>query len=200
MEEPHVHEGDLPDSRPLSLKRVPNEGVKKRKKGESFSHMAPDKHLDEARKALADGYKLDTNPAKTVWGRVGDARRHLEEIQPESSQYVAAQDLMHKTFLREKHIEHLCVNLANELMVKQREMLVSELEQFYVSRGLFIDIELSGPDKTFMKLMCSLFRETSIERIADQTNFFAHLRKAGFKRVVLSDNEENVWTYKLPQS
>jgi len=199
MEEPHMHDGELSDGRSLSPKRAPNKGVKKSKTGESFSRMAPSEHLDEARRALADGYKLDESPAKTVWGRVGDARRHLKEIQPESSQYVAAQDLMHQTFLREKRIENLCINLANELMVKQREMLVSELEQYYVNRGLFIDIELSGPDKTFMKLMCSLFRETSIERIVDQTNFFAHLRKACFKRVVLSDNDENVWTYKLPQ-
>jgi hypothetical protein len=200
MEEPHVHDGELPDSRSLPLKHVPDKGMKRSKTGETFSRMAPAEHLDEARKALSDGYKPDANPTKTVWGRVGDARRHLKEIQPESSHYVAAQDLMHKTFLREKHIEHLCVNLANQVMLKQREMMANELEQYYVSRGLFVDIELSGPDKTFMKLMCSLFRETSIERIVDQTNFFAHLRKAGFKRVILSDNDENVWTYKLPQS
>jgi hypothetical protein len=200
MEELYVHDGELPDAKSLSPKCVPNKGARKSAPRESFSRMAAAEHLDEARKALADGYKVDANPTKTVWGRVGDARRHLKEIQPESSQYVAAQNLMHKTFVREKHIEHICTNLANELMVRQREMLVSELEQHYVNRGLFIDIELSGPDKTFMKLMCSLFHETSIERIVDQTNFFAHLQKAGFKRVVLSDNDENVWTYKLPQS
>jgi hypothetical protein len=55
-----------------------------------FSRMVPAEHLDEARKALADGYKLDANPIKTVWGRVRDAKKHLEEIQSDSPQYKAA--------------------------------------------------------------------------------------------------------------
>ena len=164
---------------------------------EDFSRMVPAEHLDEAKRALADGYKLDANPIKTMWGRVRDAKKHLKEIQPDSPQYKAAQSLLRQTLLRERRMEHICVNVANQIMVKQREMLVNELEQYYANRGLFIDVELSGPDKTSMKLVCPLFRETSVDRIADETSFFTQLKKAGFTKVMMSDDDENVWTYRL---
>jgi hypothetical protein len=126
---------------------------------------------------------------------------NLPEIRPLSGKFIptkaSAKSLLHKAVLKERHIEHVCIHITNQLMVKQREMLVNELEQYYINRGIFVDIELSGPDKTAIKLMCSLFHDASIGRIADETNFFIHLRKAGFKRVVLEDNDNNIWTYRL---
>jgi len=165
-----------------------------------FSLMAPAEHLNEARNALADGYKLNADPTKTVWGRIGDARKHLGAIMPESSQYIMAQGLIHKVTLREKHVKYVCANVANQLMIKQREMLAKELEQYYQNKGILIDIELGGPDKASIKLMCPLFCETSIDRIVDETMFFTYLKKAGFNKVVLGDNEGNVWAYHFKKS
>lgn len=198
MEQPYAPDVELPEIGSLPREFIPAKTPKKIERGEPFSRMSAAEHLNEAINALADGYNLNANPIKTIWGRVSDAKRHLQAIEPGSSQYIAAQGLLHKTLLRERHIEHVCVNVANQLMVKQREMLANELEQYYVNRGIFIYIELSGQDKTFIKLVSSLFCEASIDRIADETHFFTHLRNAGFKRVVLVDNnEENVWTYRL---
>jgi hypothetical protein len=45
-------------------------------------------------------------------------------------------------------------------MIKQREMLANELEQYYLNKGMFIEIELGGPYKASIKLLCPLFRET----------------------------------------
>jgi hypothetical protein len=193
MEELYERNGEPAADRPLPLKSVSLRGAKAIKTG----RMTSAEHLDEARRALADGYKADANPLKTIWGRVGDARKHLEEIGPGCPQYKAAQSLLQATLLREKRIDHICVNVANQVMVKQREMLAHELEQHYKGRGLLIDIELSGPDKTLMKLICPVIRETSIDRIADETNFFDYLKEAGFKRVVMSDSDENVWSCSL---
>jgi hypothetical protein len=181
MEIPYANDGGLDDI----------------EREERFSHMAAAEHLDEARIALADGFKLDSDPVKTVWGRVTDATKHLDAIEPESSEYGPAGSLKKKAHAREKHMEHVCAGLANQLMEKQREMLASELEHYYVNRGIFVDVELSGPEKTSLRLACALFREASIERIADETNFFVHLKNAGFKRVVLADTDENVWNYRL---
>jgi hypothetical protein len=197
MEKPHTKNDKLSERRPAAGKSIRSGASLNALEGGSFSRMVPAEHLDEARKALADGYKLDSSPAKTVWGRVSDATRHLNAIEPDSSDYMAAQGLMHKANVRERHMKHVCADVANQIMVKQREMLASELEQYYVNRGILVDVELSGPDKTFLRLWCSLFREASIERIADETTFFAHLKNAGFRRVVLGDNDENVWTYRF---
>jgi len=167
---------------------------------EPFSCMAATEHLDEAKKALADGYKPDTNLMKAVWGRVSDARRHLEAIGPESPAYVAVRGLMNEVHLRERKIEIVCIGITNHLMIKQREILTDELEQYYLNRGILISIELSGPDKTSIRLVCPLLRETSIERILHETNFFTHLRRAGFKRVILGDNEEYARTYSIEKT
>jgi hypothetical protein len=164
------------------------------------SLMADQAHLAAAKKALSDGYKLDSDPLKTVWGRVADAKRHLDAIKPESALYGAAKSLRRETLSREKHMEHLRIALTNQIMMKQREMVASELEHLYVERGIFVDVELSGPEKMFIRFGCSLFREASVERIADETSLFVHLRKAGFKRVVFGDNYETNWTYSLQRS
>lgn len=200
MKKPHTNDGELPKNQ-SSIRKIAHEKVSGEiKKGNLFSSMADAEHLYEAKKALDKGYKLNPNPLKTEWGRVNDAKKHLKAIGPESSEYVAAQGLMHKTHTRERHIEHVSINVANQIMIKQREMLTSELEQYYVTRGIFVDIELSGPDKTYMKLSSSLFREASIDKIADGTKFFAHLKRAGFKRIILEDNEDNAWTYSFAKS
>jgi hypothetical protein len=200
MEKSYANDGKLSGDSSLSRKVVRIKVSGEAKTEKLFLLMAPSEHLDEARNALADGYKLNADPTKTVWGRVNDAKKHLGAIKAGSSQYITAQGLMHKAILREKHIKYVCANVANQLMIKQREMLANELEQYYLSKGIFIDIELGGPDKASIKLMCPLFRETSIDRIVDETNFFAHLKKAGFNKVVLGDNEGNVWAYSFKKS
>lgn len=159
--------------------------------------MPAAEHLDEARKALADGYRPDTNLMKAVWGRVSDARRHLEAIRPGSPAYVAVRRLMNEVHLRERKIEIVCVGITNHLMIKQREILADELEQYYLSRGMLVNVELSGPDKTFLRLVCPLLGETSIERILYDTNFLAHLGKAGFQKVILGDSETYTRTYSI---
>jgi hypothetical protein len=164
-----------------------------------FSYMVAAEHLDEAKKALADGYRPDTNLMKAVWGRVNDARRHLEAIGPESPAYVAVRGLMNEVHLRERKIEIVCIGITNHLMIKQREILADELEQYYLNRGILVNVELSGPDKTFLRLVCPLLCETSIERILYDTFFLAHLRKAGFKRVMLGDNEAYTRTYSIEE-
>lgn len=167
-------------------------GIKK-----TFSYMAAAEHLDEAKKALAEGYKPDTNIMKAVWGRVSDARRHLEAIGPESPAYVSVRELMNEVHSRERKIEIACIGIANHLMIKQREILTDELEQYYLNRGLLVNIELSGPDKTFIRLVCPLLCETSVDKILHETNFFAHLGKAGFKKVILGDDEACTRTYSV---
>jgi len=154
-----------------------------------LSYTAATGHLNEAQKALTEGYKPDKDIMKTVWGRVSEARRHLEAIGPESPAYIVARGLMNEVCLRERRIEIVCIDIAHQLMIKQREILADELGQYYLGRGILADIKLIGPDKTFLQLECPLLCETSVERIIDDTNFLEHLKRAGFRKVMLSNNE-----------
>jgi len=193
MKKPYTDNDELPEVRISSR----NGTTAKPLTRESIPHMSPAQHFDEAKNALADGYKIDVNPAKTVWGRVGSAQMHLKAIEPVSSQYVPAQHLMREVRSRKRQLKNMSMHVTHELMVKQREMMASEFEQYYVSKGIIVEVELSGPDKTCISLLSSLFNKASVDRIVNRSNLFTYLTEAGFKRVILGNNEENVWTYNL---
>jgi hypothetical protein len=167
---------------------------------ESFFLLSPAEHLGEAINALADGYSVNKNPTKTVWGRIADATRHLNAIEPGTTQYAAARHLLREALSRQKQMANVSLHVTNQIIVRQREMMAHELEQYYVSRGILVDVELGGPDKTAIKLTGSAFCDATIDRLADRTNFFDHLKQAGFKRVILGDNEENLCSYNLKNS
>jgi hypothetical protein len=82
-------------------------------------------------------------------------------------------------------------------MVRQRETLANELEQYFISKGIYAEIELSGPGKTSLRVSSSVFRVASINRIADETGFFSHLKRVGFTSIIFENNEGAVKTYRL---
>lgn len=88
-------------------------------------------------------------------------------------------------------------NVIRQLSIKQREMMTSELEQYYTVKGLSVEVELSGPDKTFISLLSPLFCRNSVDRIVERTNLFFYFKEAGFRRATLGDSNEEVWVYDL---
>jgi len=88
-------------------------------------------------------------------------------------------------------------NVIRQLSIKQREMMTSELEQYYINKGLAVEVELSGPDKTFISLLSPLFCRNSVDRIVERTNLLFYLKEAGFRRATLGDSNEEVWVYDL---
>jgi hypothetical protein len=175
------------------LPKGPSEGRTQK----PFHHLSSAEHLKEARNALEDGYRIDADPMKTVWGRLNDANRHLMAIGPQASQYVAAKRLADEVVLRKRQMQDACTRAVHRHMVNQRETVVSELEQYFINKGIYVEIELSGADKTSLKVSSSVFRASSIHRIADETAFFSHLMRAGFTRIVFENREGDVKSYQL---
>ncbi|MDN3512871.1 MAG: hypothetical protein NG747_00545 [Candidatus Brocadia sp.] len=91
-------------------------------------------HLIEARKALIDGYKPDDDPLKTLWGRVYDARIHLEAIKHDSPEYAETQRLMDEVQRREAEREWVSAPLTQTYLKKQREAVVGKLERYFVGK------------------------------------------------------------------
>lgn len=75
--------------------------------------------------------------------------------------------------------------------------MAHELEQYYISKGLSVEVGLSGPDKTFINLFSPLFSRESVNRIVETTNLFLYLKEAGFKKATIGDNNEELWVYDL---
>ena len=153
-----------------------------RVKPEQFFRGTPSEHLKEAIKALADGYKPNKNPMKTAWGRVYDAHRHLNAINHRAKEYKEARRLMNEVRARMEGIDKVSSALARRLMIKQREMVADEFEFLYLAKGFDARITLSGPDKTYLKMV-------------QDTDLLLYLERAGFKKVTLGDGEHFSWTH-----
>jgi hypothetical protein len=166
-----------------------------RVKPEQFTRKTPLEHLKEAKKALADGYKLNKNPIKTVWGRVFDAQRHLSAINHRAKEYKEAQRLMNEVHLRIQGIEKVSSALARRLMMKQREMVADEFEFLYLAKGFDARIVLSGPDKSYLKMECPPLCEAFILKMVQDTDLLLYLERADFKKVTLGDGERFSWTH-----
>jgi|WetSurMetagenome_2_1015567.scaffolds.fasta_scaffold135488_2 hypothetical protein len=166
-----------------------------RVKPEQFFRGTPQEHLREAKKALADGYKPNRNPMKTVWGRVADAQRHLCAINERAKEYKEAQRLMKEVHSRMEEMEKVSSTLARRLMIKQREMVADEFEFLYLAKGFDARIALSGPDKSYLKMECPPLCESFILKIVQDTDLLLYLERAGFKKVTLGDGERFSWTH-----
>jgi hypothetical protein len=62
-------------------------------------------HLSEAKRALADGYKLNRDPKKAQWEEVAAAKWHLKAIGAAEAEYREAQELLQEVARRERQIE-----------------------------------------------------------------------------------------------
>ena len=167
----------------------------RRVKSEQFPRRTPLEHLKEAKKALADGYKPNKNPMKTIWGRVYDAQRHLNAINERAKEYKEAQRLMNEVRSRMEEMEKVSSAIARRLMIKQREMVADEFEFLYLAKGFDARIVLSGPDKSYLKMECLPLCEAFILKMVQDTDLLLYLERAGFKKVTLGDGEHFSWTH-----
>jgi hypothetical protein len=200
MEMPYIIHGGLSDDTLLPLEELSDaEELSlpeiQRVMGEKFFQKTPREHLNAAKKALEDGYKLHKDPMKAAWGRVVDAQKHLNAINPKSKEYKEARRLMDEVLARMKAMEKVSAMLTKRLMIRQREMLVDELEFFYLAKGFDARISVSGPDKSCLKMECPPLSEVFILKMVQDTDFLVYLDRAGFKKVILGDGEGFSWTY-----
>jgi len=197
MKIPFKDEDECTNDQLLSCESDMNKNLANMETEKSFHLLSSAEHLKEAKNALEDGYRIDTDPMKTFWGRLNDAKRHLMAIGPQTSQYSAAKGLAGEVILRKKQMRDACTSAVHQHMVNQRETLANELEQYFANKGIYVEIELNGTDKTSLRVSSTALRVTSINRIADETAFFSHLKRVGFTSIAFDNSNGGVKIYKL---
>lgn len=197
MKIPLRDEDECTNDQSLSHKPDMNKNFVNMETEKSFRLLSSAEHLKEAKNALEDGYRIDTDPMKTSWGRLNDAKRHLMAIGPKTSQYNAAKGLADEVIQRKKQMRDACASAVLKHMVSQRETLANELEQYFANKGIYVEIELNGTDKTSLRVSSAVLKVTSINRIADETAFFSHLKRVGFTSIAFDNSNGGVKIYKL---
>jgi len=159
--------------------------------------LTPCEHLMEARQALMDGYKPDEEPFKTSWGRVYDARIHLEAIKHDSPEYSEAQRLMDEVKRRESEIERVSAILTQKYLKKQREEVVGKLERYFAGKDMYVHVQLDGEEETILRLEYMFWSRPLVYRVVNGTGFLPALKNIGFKKVIFDATHDYSWTYDL---
>lgn len=159
--------------------------------------LTPYDHLIEARKALLDGYKPNEEPTKISWGRVYDARIHLEAIKDDSPEYAEAQRLMDELKRREAEMERISAILTQRYLKKQREEVVGKLERYFVGKDMYVHVELEGDEKTVLRMEYMFWSRPLVYRVVNGTGFLPALKNTGFTKVIFDATHDYSWTYDL---
>ncbi|MCF6156422.1 MAG: hypothetical protein E3K36_14550 [Candidatus Brocadia sp.] len=159
--------------------------------------LTPHDHLMEAKQALMDGYRPDEDLAKTSWGRVYDARIHLEAIKDDSPDYAEAQRLLAEVTRREAEIERISAILTHRYLKKQREEVVGKLERYFVGKDMYVHVELEGEEKTILRMEYMFWSRPLVYRVVNGTGFLPTLKNIGFKKVIFDATHDYSWTYDL---
>ena len=152
--------------------------------------VSPAEHLSQAKKALADNYKPHKDPMKTTWGRVSDARRHLEAVPLDAKEHAEAQKLLGEVRKRESEIERLA-------KIGARRLVVEQMERKMLSEGHNFKFTISGPEKTVLTVKYVLMSRPLVYKLTNESDFLSNMREAGFKKVVFTDGYYESWTYDL---
>jgi len=152
--------------------------------------LSSSQRLAEAKRALADGYSPNKDPMKTSWGRVADARRHLEAIRPDAKEYAEAQKLMKEVERREGEIERMAKKVARQLVAEQ-------MEQRMLSQGMDMQFTTSGADNSTLTIKYVLMSRPLVYKLTNESDFLSNMRNAGFRKVIFTDGYNESWTYDL---
>ncbi|MFZ5451014.1 MAG: hypothetical protein ACOZF2_03945 [Thermodesulfobacteriota bacterium] len=169
---------------------------------EAFAALSPGDHLREAYQALAAGNPREQDIKKRTYGRLEDARRHLEALRRQLEKYdVEAKKLLREVQDREKDLQQykeVMQKAVREKMVKQREEMAKELDRDFLSKGFDVKIRLEGSDKSTLKMDCVLFSRPMVFALVEKSDFLQNLRKAGFDEVIFANkNIKFTWEIDL---
>lgn len=162
-------------------------------KEKAFAALAPGAHLQEAQQALAAGNPAEKDIKKRTYGRLEDARRHLEALQRQVKKMdEEAKKMLQEVESREtdlKNYKEVMQKAVKERTIKKREELAKELDRDFLSKGFDVKIQLNGSEKTTIKLESVLFNRPMTFALIDKSDFLQNLRDAGFEEVIFSNKK-----------
>lgn len=153
--------------------------------------------LNEAEKALGDGYRPARDPAKTRWGRVADASDALADV--DASYLTPAQQkryfkLRAETDRRNQAIAEIAERVTNRYL---REKFAGEVETLFLDKGMDVTVTIEGRDKNVMRLKWVLWSRPLVYQWGKNVELMGKLRELGFSRIIFDTGFNQRWWYDL---
>jgi len=159
-------------------------------KDKTFQALLPFEHLREAKKALAEGNPDAPDLRQRTYGRLEDARRHLEAITRKNEEYGEAKELLREVNRREKDLKNqheAMARAAEEEAVKRRQDLAAQLDREFLTKGFDVKIELRGAAKDEIILECVLFSRPMVFFFLDKSDLVKQFKDAGFREATFTN-------------
>lgn len=160
---------------------------------QSFMALTPGAHLEAAKKALAAGNPDEKDIKKRTYGRLDEARQHLDAFYRKTKDLAdEAKKLQKEVERREKDLKdykEVMEKAGKEEMIKKRKALAKELDRDFLSKGFDVNIDLGGSDKTVLKMDCVVFSRPLVYVFVEKSDLLQRLRNAGFTEVVFSNKK-----------
>lgn len=81
--------------------------------------------------------------------------------------------------------------------IKQRVNFASQYERELLSKGMDVDVTVSGPEKKTFKMKYILLGRPLVYKLTVEGQMLESLHAMGFTKVILTDGHDNIWTYDL---
>jgi|GEM_PF-1990925 len=160
---------------------------------QAFGAMTFDAYLQAAQKALDAGNPDVQDIKKRTYGRLDEARRYLDAFDQKLKEYAdKARNLRKEVERREKDLKNykeVMGKAGREEMIKKRQALAKELDRDFLSKGFDVKIDLSGSDKTVIKMDSVVFSRPLVYVFVEKSDLLSKLRDAGFTEVVFSNKK-----------
>lgn len=148
---------------------------------------------------LLDSASALLKPNTDGWGAVTPAREVLAAVREPMTEKQADRKatLTARADRQFKLIEASAAKAAAKLMVDQRKEMARRMETSMLDGGVDASFTTRGKDATTLHVKYILIGRVFVHQFTKEGEMLSNLRKAGFKKVILTDGYDETWTINL---
>jgi hypothetical protein len=153
----------------------------------NFRRMTPSQHLDAAQRELVANAPAD---------QIANAIQHLSALRGTSLE--GRGNAVKAAYDVRRHQADLAaaVDVAREAELVRIE-LANSIEKKLLLQGYSVDVNAIGSKHTVLRFKWALVTKALSYQVANDPEFIDQIRTSGFKKMVLTDGYDEVWTITL---
>jgi hypothetical protein len=178
------------------------ETEEQKKKEEAFNRMTPQQHLQAAQQLIKVG---------ASWTSVEEGKKHLSAIDSKTQEAAEGRQLVKRYEIGKKRREEEEARQEAAEARKQaeadapiqraiRDAVAKTMENAMLDKGLNVDVTAIGKDHTILRIKWILASKALVHQFTHEPDFFDSCRRAGFRRVEITDGYDESWYWTLSES
>ena len=157
------------------------------REAEAFEKMTPAQHLQIAKRDLAQGATDD---------QIADGAKQLDALK--GTPLMGQGEVVWNRYEAEKkRAEREAQIQVEQDAINARDALAKHIEDNMLAQGYSVDVNAVGPNHTTLRFKWVLVSKAFAYQVAHSSEIVGEARDAGFKKMILTDGYDEVWTLNL---